>query len=137
MKSTAKNFQGLKSYAGLALHCGAVGYGFRKVCSFDPCIQAAFVFNSSIRALLFCNRMQKIHKVEWCFKRFFYRNNKFNYVVFVTLPRLFDFQNPQQKKLYTKSLRAFISCLGTTVVIGTNYSHPHKQHFLLTQSKAA
>jgi hypothetical protein len=81
--------------------------------------------------------MQRIHRVEWCMRRYFYRNNKFNYVVFVTLPRLFDFRNPQQKKLFTKSLRVFTHLLGTAVQIGTNYSHPHKQQYLLTQRKAA
>ena len=132
MKSTYKNFQGLKSFAGLALYLGCTGFGFRKIGFYEPLMQAAFVFTNINQQSNFHFALNKLHSVNQVYMRRIYSNNKYNFIVFVNLPSLFNFRNPQQKKLFTKSLRVFTHLLGTAVQIGTNYSHPHKQQYLLT-----
>ena len=135
MKSTAKNYQGLKSFAGLALYLGCTGFGFRKIGIHEPLLQAAFVFKNINTQSNFHFVLNKIYAVNQVYMRRFYTNNKNNFVVLVNLPDVFSFRNPQQKKLYTKSLRAFVSCIGTAVQLGSNYNHPFKH--LLNQSKVA
>lgn len=125
MKSTKKNFTGLKSIAGLALRCGCNSYGFRRIGVINPLFEAVFVFNAELKAMAFYQLLKRVFDVTGVYRKNSFSNDTRFYLVIVPLPDLFRFSNPCSTKLHLKSLKSFCSALGSVVCIGREYYHPH------------
>ncbi len=118
------NFRKIKTLGSAALRCGSSGFGFRVIG--NGLNQLVFCFRSRQKQLAFSRYLYQ-HQRNIYFKSYCkhaYRNGSFIYMVFIPLPSIFRLKNLKDK-FFVKSFRYFCSSLGSVILCGSLYQHPH------------